>query len=121
MSSETQERVSAAIKNFHAAQEELNRSLAESARLLLLEFAEENENIKGLTFESEYQYDDEGGYFLTDSVYVLSDTGLEEFDDEFSDAFSYEFGHEALAVLCGVSTDSYEGRITIKEARERSF
>lgn len=121
MASQVQERVTRASQRFFDAQKELYKALAEQARLELLNQATEDERIVGLTFTTEYEYDDEGGYFRSDTVYpVVNDTDYADFDYEFGDLFQ-QYGHEALCVLCGVDTESFAGEITIEQARERRF
>lgn len=95
---------------------------AELARLDLIRLAEENPAIVGMTFESDFEYDDEGGYYLTVNPYPLTSSGGEDPDPDwdFHDVF-YQYGHEVLCVLCGVDEDARSGQITLAEAKERSF
>jgi len=99
---------------------------AELARLDLLRVAEEKPAITGLRFEAHYEYDDEGGYYMSVTAYPLGadDPDLDE-DDldphyEFAETFE-QYGHEILCVLCGLTEEASEGQITVAEARERSF
>lgn len=130
-------RVRAASERFAAAQKELYNALAEQCRLDLIEYidghnkgvddeySDEDERqerkIEGLTFESEYQYDDQGGYYLYDSVYpIVDDASVADDLYDFGDFFQ-GYGHEALCILCGEATDSFSGSIFIDKARERRF
>lgn len=123
-SAQVQDRVDQAARAYKEAELLLHRALAEQARLALLEFVDSNPAIKGLRFESEYEYDDEGGYFLNDSIYPLvadDQTEIEvDPDYEFYDEMQH-YGHAALALLCDVPTDSYSGEVTIEQARDRRF
>lgn len=104
---------------------ELN-AWAELARIDLLKFVDEHPEagIIGLSFETTYEYDDEGGYFPTPSIYPLvgDDADRHEADPEYEfHDMAHAYGHDVLAVLCGVDTDELEGQITVAEARERRF
>jgi hypothetical protein len=117
------DRARQATKDALVAELASTRAWAEVARLELLEFAEESPTVIGLSFESEYEYDDEGGYFLSTSVYPLVNEGLAdpEWDPyEFSDKFQ-GYGHNALAMLCAVDPDAREGQVTLAEAQSRNF
>lgn len=117
---EARERMQRAFEAFRTAEEKANEAAAEVARLCLLNLAEERPGIKGLSFESEYQYDDEGGYFQTATTYPLVEEGsTEDFDDVFMDEMNFDVA--TLAVLCGVHPDTGEGQITIEEARAKKF
>lgn len=103
------------------ARERADTFWAEVARLTLIEWAEKDKRITGLTFESEYEYDDEGGYFLSVNAYPATDGDALELDDyDFHDNFA-QFGHASLAILCGVSPDTMDGEVTVEQARERRF
>jgi hypothetical protein len=79
--------------------------------------------VKGFTFESEYQYNDEGGYFVSTVVYpVVSEctsVNLED-DYELQDTLG-SYNREALALLCGVMEDAFAGSCSVEQARERRF
>lgn len=114
------ERRDTALLVARATNEDYIRAEAEVVRLVFLEFAAKDSAIQGFCFEYEYEYDVEGGYYLSTSVYPLVD-GEEAYD---LDEFSYEMrehGIEAIRLVCGVSEDAVEGRVTVAEARERSF
>lgn len=118
------ERSAAAHKELSAAMEASRQADAEHLRLAFLAIVDEfPSKIKGLSFDSEYCYDDEGGYFISDSVYPLEGECTAEV--EGWDPYVLEdlngWGHEALCVLCGVHTESFAGQITVAEARERRF
>lgn len=114
-------------KVWREAQANARNAWAELARLDLLRLAEEEPAIKGMRFESNYEYDDEGGYFMSVNAYPLSDFDdpdvvADDPDPDYVLAETFEqYGHEVLCVLCGVSEDSWEGQVTIVEAKERSF
>ena len=77
-----------------------------------------------MTFETNFEYDDEGGYFRTLSCYPTFATDEQEADyyaDDFLDTMN-GFGAEPICVLCGVHTDVWtQGKITIEQARDRRF
>jgi len=96
---------------------------AEVVRLLFLDYASEHPTkIKGFSFESEYQYNDEGGYFISTSVYpCTTECTADIIDDyELTDILG---GHsrEALALVCGVDEDSFAGECTLQQARDLRF
>jgi hypothetical protein len=97
---------------------------AEVARLTFLEYADRYPSkVRGFAFESEYQYNDEGGYFVATSVYpiVTECTSVELTDDyELQDTLG-SYNREALALLCGVMEDAFEGECSVERARERRF
>ena len=111
---------------YESARHEQACALSELLRLELLKFSEEHPEVKGLAFETEWCYDDEGGYFMADTVYPLTDGEpgfLAEMDEdpyEFSDAM-HGFGHTALTMLCGLFPDDTEGQVTVEQAREMRF
>jgi hypothetical protein len=114
--------MNAAYQAFQYASDNANKAAAEVARLELLRLAGEIPGMTGMTFETEYEYDDEGGYFRTLSCYPTFASDSEaDFDQyDFIDAMN-GFGAEPICVLCDVHTDSAEGEITIEQARERRF
>lgn len=114
------ERAIEAQAAYEVASKNVTAAVAEVARLSLLEYAREHPEVTGLSFESSYEYDDEGGYFLSTSVYptVADDFWMDDY--ELADAVQ-GFGHAAIALLCGADEDAYEGEVTIAEARERRF
>lgn len=103
---------------FTKTKELAERAEAELARLVLLELAAGDSDLRGIKFESHYEYDDEGGYFRTTSVYGLYDENgpVEAYLEEMEG-----FSLEALALLCEAGVDTDEGRVTIEQARERRF
>ena len=118
-----EERANAATKAFQEATTAVNNAWAEHARLTLLKLSEEHPELQGLSFETSYEYDDEGGYYASVSVYPLIDGDILEIgwnDYELEDEFS-GYGHDVIATLCGVHTEQMSGQITLVEARERSF
>lgn len=116
-------RMNEAYKTFQYAAENANNAAAEVARLNLLKLADEIPGLTGMTFETNYEYDDEGGYFRSLSCYpTFAD------DDKEADYDQYDFldtmngfGAEPICVLCGVHTDSDAGEITMEQVRERRF
>lgn len=116
------DRAVVAQEAYEKASKNVTAAVAEVARLALLEYASTHPEIKGLCFESSYEYDDEGGYYLSTSVYPLVDKGGSPFDDDYelSDAIQ-GFGHAAIALLCGENEDATEGEVTIEQAKERRF
>ena len=124
---EARERALELDKVWREAQTKALNAWAELARLDLIRLAEENPLIEGMTFESSFEYDDEGGYYRSVNPYPLTSSGEEgavyadvDPDWDFHDTF-YQYGHEVLCILCGVDEDADSGSITIAEARERSF
>lgn len=110
-------------KTWEEAHRNAIQAEAEVIRLLLLDYAKEHPSkIKGFSFECEYQYDDEGGYFKSNSVYPLvSDCTADIIDEyEFTDMLN-GYSQEALALVCGVHSDSFSGECTVEQARERRF
>lgn len=114
------ERMNLLCRTSQEAVEAANAGVAEVARLSLLKLAETMPGLGGLAYSTDYEYDDEGSYFRTVTVYPLEEGSYGDFDDEFSDDMS-AFGVEALALLCGVSEDAVEGQVTLAEAQERRF
>ena len=92
-------------------------------RLTFLKFVDKYPGVIGFTFETEYEYDDEGGYYRTANMYpVFADNTpiVDEYDflDQVRDGASVE----AICILCGVDPDDgHEGEVTVAQARERSF
>jgi hypothetical protein len=86
---EAQERLTAAVTVFHAAKEAMNEAEAVwiSTRMLetVAQAAAEGVTITGFEFETEYNYDDEGGYFesATVTIYTSNDDTYENHDLEF--------------------------------------
>lgn len=116
---EASARLAAAMKACDEATRVANLAAAEAARLTLLKFADKDDDLIGMSFEVNSEYDDEGSYFKCASVYPQFESG-EDVDHEVSDELN-AFGPAALCVLCGVHDESWEGEITIAEARERRF
>ena len=117
------ERMNAAYKAYQYASDGANQAAAEVARLELLRLSGEIPGMTGMTFESDYEYNDEGGYFRTISCYptFAEDAEIADFEHwDFIDAMN-GFGAEPICVLCDVSTDSGQGEITLAQARERRF
>ena len=117
------ERAEALDQAWRKARTEALNAWAELARLDLIRLAEENPLIGGLTFETSYEYDDEGGYFRTVNTYPLTSGPTEEDPDpdwDFHDTFS-TYGPEVVCILAGLDEDAEAGQITLAEAKERSF
>lgn len=111
------ERMMEAYKVYDKAQQNAWTSEAEVARLRILDLAEQIPGMNGMTFECQYEYDDEGGYFRTISCYPT-------FEDEAADYDQYDFydyvnafNAEAICILCGVPTDAYAGETTLEALR----
>lgn len=116
-------RMEEAWKAFRYASENANNAAAEVARLTLLKLSDEIPGLTGMTFETQYEYDDEGGYFRTLSCYptFADDDAEADYDQyDFLDTMN-GFGAEPICVLCGVHTDADAGEITIEQARDRRF
>lgn len=117
------ERMNAAYKAYQSASDGANQAAAEVARLELLRLSGQIPGMTGMTFESDYEYNDEGGYFRTISCYPTFAEGVENADFEqwdFIDVMN-GFGAEPICVLCDVLTDSDQGEITLAQAEERRF
>ena len=116
------ERMNAAYKAYQYASDGANQAAAEVARLELLRLSGEIPGMTGMTFETQYEYDDEGGYFRSLSCYPTFASDSEaDFDQyDFIDAMN-GFGAEPICVLCDVPTDSDQGEITLAQAEERRF
>ena len=113
-------RMNEAWKLFEYARDNAHQAEAEVARLTLLELADQIPGMDGMTFETQYEYDDEGGYFRTISCYPTGD-GTEDYDGyEFLDLMN-GFTPAAICVLCGTPTDADAGEITMEQIRERRF
>lgn len=118
------QRMGSAFQACRYATEKANQAAAEVARLTLLKLAGEMERLTGFRFESEYQYDDEGGYFRSVTVYPAFEGDEPDYDSDYPYEFEDEmnsFGSEAIAVLCGLPPEADNGQITIKEAKTRRF
>lgn len=115
-------RMNAAYKSFQYAAENANNAAAEYARLTLLKLSDEIPGLTGMTFETQYEYDDEGGYFRSLSCYpTFANDEEADYDNyDFIDLMN-GFGAEPICVLCGVHTDADAGEITIEQIRERRF
>lgn len=111
-----------AWKAYQYASDNAQKATAEVARLTLLKLAGENPGMDGMTFETEYEYDDEGGYFRTLSCYPTFEEDQDyDYDDlEFNDLMN-TFTPESICVLCDVPSDETTGQITVVQARERRF
>ena len=103
-------RMNEAYKSFQYASDNATKAEAEVARLTLLKLAGEIKGLDGMTFETQYEYDDEGGYFRTLSCYPTFE------EDEDYDYDEYEFidlmngfTPEAICRLCDVPGDSSIG------------
>ena len=122
---EAVERMTRAHSTFRTARDEMNAAEAEVLRLQFLAFVDEHPEVTGFTFETEYEYDDEGGYYRTASMYATYEdkVGLDEIDGyDFVDAVRDGASIEAICILCGVDPDDgHEGEVTVAEARERRF
>lgn len=117
-------RMTVTYETSRVAQEEAVKAEAEYLRLCLLGYAETNPSVAGLSYQCEYQYDDEGGYFRTISFYPLVTDGDGYFEGDFDMDFADEWGGftpESVCLLCGDKSDAWEGQVTLAEARERSF
>lgn len=114
-------RMTEAYKAYDYAQMNAWTAEAEVARLRLLDLAEQIPGMNGMTFECQYEYDDEGGYFRTISCYPTYET-----DDPVEDPYDFYdhmngFNGEAICILCGVPTDSYAGEVSLDALREGRF
>ena len=114
------DRMHVALKASDEAIRVANLAAAEVARLTLLKLADENDDLTGIDFEVTSEYDDEGSYFKTVSVFPQFDGFREPVDHDISDMLN-GFGPTPLCILCGVHDESWEGQVTIAEAREKRF
>lgn len=115
-------RMNEAYKAFQYASDNAHKAEAEVARLNLLKLADEIKGMDGMTFETQYEYDDEGGYFRTLSCYPTfeEDEDVDYDQYEFFDLMN-SFTPEAICLLCEVPGDSTVGQVTLVQARERRF
>jgi len=112
-----------AWKTASEAQRNAYSAEAEVVRLIFLDYASKHPTkVKGFSFESEYQYNDEGGYFVLTSVYpCTTECSADVIDDyELTDILN-GYSREALALVCGESQDSFMGECTVKQARDLRF
>ena len=96
-----------------------NRAWAEALRLTLLDVLAEHPAILSFSYEVEYAYDDEGGYFPTASVTTHWQPGHDDDEDCVDDQVADEcccYGRDALALLTGGDPER-SGEITADELR----
>ena len=108
-------RMNEAYNAFRYASDNAHNAEAEVARLTLLKFADEIPGLDGMTFETQYEYDDEGGYFRTISCYPTfeEDKDYDYDENDFIDLMN-GFTAESICVLC-------ECRKTRRSGRSRSY
>lgn len=98
------------------AMENEAKARAEWGRESLLALAEANPQIMGYSFETEWEYDDEGDYFPTVSVYAdQAEHSLEmeyELEDEIFE-IQHNLDHAAVELL--------GERVTVDELKEVKF
>jgi hypothetical protein len=90
---------------------------AEWARVSLLSLAEKHPKIVGFNFETEWEYDDEGGYFPTTSIYVTFEENTLEAEYDVEDAvveLQHSVTHEVVEMHLGET-------MTIQELKEVKF
>lgn len=89
---------------------------AEWVRASLIDLAEKHPVITGFSFETDWEYDDEGGYFPTTSIYAdLAEPSLETeyaLEDELTE-LQHSVTHE-VAELIG-------GQTTVQQLKEVTF
>lgn len=115
-------RMNEAYKSYQYASDNATNAEAEVARLTLLKLSDEIPGLDGMTFETQYEYDDEGGYFRTLSCYpTFEDDQDYDYDEyEFIDLMN-SFTPGSICALCGVPEDASVGQITLVQARDRRF
>ena len=92
-----QERLNTATNISLAASHVEAKARAEVARLSLLKLVEKYPATQAFTLEVSYEYDDEGGYFPTVSVYA-----------EVDEKFEYEIADELIEVQHNMDTGTVE-------------
>lgn len=110
------DRLNAAWGVLNAATETAAAAGAELARLTLLE----TEHAVSLTWEEEYQYDDQGGYFSTCSTVITFNDGKEEWED-YEGEIEHMCTKEALVLLCGGVPGDDKGSVEVADLRDKSF
>lgn len=106
------------VKPWQAAEKALNEQQAVVARLALLGIAEQHPTIARFTFDTESEYNDEGGYYTVVTANALDseddDVGQlsDELYDDLSDAAHQWINEEVLAIL------GHE-EITVAQLREQ--
>lgn len=118
-----------ARRGLQKATERYYKTQAQIGRIMLLQIAEKFPLVTGFSFEAEYEYDDEGGYYWSARIRPESEThDLEnvqsEDDDERSLKDEIEEDHlydvrleEGDAMLIFETESSFEGEVTLDELR----
>ncbi len=109
-----------AWKTANEAMRNATQAEAEVVRLTFLDYAARKPKVKGFSFESEYQYNDEGGYFVSTSVYPLVTCNNFDDDYELMDLLN-GYSQGAIAMVCGEHSDQFSGECTVAQAKERRF
>jgi hypothetical protein len=113
-----QERLNVTLKASFDASQNAAAAAAEWARLALLEVVDQYPQVVRFTFGVGYEYDDEGGYFPSVSIYPEYADGDHNFEveDEMIE-IENSLDPDAVAILAGPDL----GPRTIAELREVSF
>jgi hypothetical protein len=82
---------------------------------IMLELAQKDRKITGFSFEAEYEYDDEGGYYWSPTYYAA---GMEELEDwEFQELVRDEGLDESQVMLAFECSSTSEGEISVADLR----
>lgn len=84
-------RLSVAVSNAATAMQMEVAARADWARLSLLKLAEEHPGVLGFSFSTEWEYDDEGGYFPVANIYAEYDPDSDQgdIDDDLIEVSHY--------------------------------
>lgn len=101
-------------KEIRDLKESVDACQAIIVQTIMLELAQKDRKITGFSFEAEYEYDDEGGYYWSPTYFAL---GIEDEDWEFQELVRDEGLDEdqiQLAFDCG---SSFNGEISVADLR----
>lgn len=107
-------RLNVAVSNAATALSMEAAARADWARLTLLALAEKHPGVTGFTFETDWEYDDEGGYFPTVSIFY---DGAENEDEMLLDDDLNELAHNLDPAAVHLLGD----RRSIEELKEVRF
>ena len=102
-------------KQIREIKESLDTCWALYMQSVMLELAERHPEITGFSFEAEFEYDDEGGYFWSPTFWVH---GHDDDNGEIVDELQESRGDEDQIMLAFESDSSSEGEITVDQLRE---
>lgn len=110
------ERTKAAGEAYAKARDVLDAAEAEELRVRLCDLADEH-GIVAFSYETNYEYDDEGSYFPSVSMRGATADDEEMAEDAVYDAAN-DVSHRAVDLLFGSERD---GEITIEQLRRKHF